>query len=154
MPLTNLRRLDAGPPPTVLLWCYLTSHDLVKWLRVSHQTLWNWGQRSSGPPRRQGENRRVLYRFADVLHWMEGPASPTGATRIRSFLAANERGAALATWDMRPDAARVAQRALVRVEAISEAELDALCMALDKVRAFGPKARASVDDNREVAAHG
>ena len=153
MPRSNRECLSPGPTPNVLLWCYLTSHDMVKWLNVSHQSLWNWGQRSSGPQRKQGKNRRVLYRFADVLHWIERPSSPTGDDRIRAWLAANQRVAALATWDMRPDAAQAAQRALVRLEIISGAQLEALCASLDKVRAFAPKARASVDDNTGVETH-
>lgn len=135
---SNRERLSPGLTPNVLPWCYLTSHDMVRWLQVSHQTLWNWGQRSSGPPRRQGKNRRVLYRLACVQAWLD-PGGGSADDRIRAFLVAHERQAALATWDMRPEAARAAQHALVRLATLSEAELTSLCEALDKVRSFGPK---------------
>ena len=119
------------------------------------QSAYNWSVRRSGPPRSMSRSRRASYRVGDVLWWLQGEDSPTGDVRCRAFLAAHMRLALHATRLMQPKAGEGVREALARLDELCGAELEAVCVALDKVRTPWPKAKAAgVIGTGEVAVHG
>ncbi len=91
--------------------------------------------------------------MADVLAWLEGPASPTAEDRIRAFLAHHMRLAMCATGLMQAEAGAGVRRALARLDELSGAELEAVRAALEKVQTPWPKPKAAAI-GMEVRAHG
>jgi hypothetical protein len=50
---------------------FLTSIELARSLKVSKRAPENWRQHGVGPIYMRAGGRRVLYRWADVLQWLE-----------------------------------------------------------------------------------
>jgi hypothetical protein len=132
--LTNRERLTPGPAPNRPPWVELTTRELTDWLHVSLQACYIWETRRSGPPRHMRKNRRAAYRLGDVLHWLEGPASPTAQDRIKTYLGAHWRGIALASEAMPPPVQSMVRAALVRVPELTSAEIAQLSSALVRHR--------------------
>jgi predicted DNA-binding transcriptional regulator AlpA len=49
----------------------LTSRELARSLKVSERAPENWRQHGNGPRYMRAGGRRVLYRWSDVLQWLE-----------------------------------------------------------------------------------
>ena len=50
---------------------FLTTHECAKWLRTTVGNLAQWRHHKEGPPYvRSGH--RVLYRYDEILDWMDG----------------------------------------------------------------------------------
>ena len=148
-------RLALHPLPSVPPQTRWSTREFVKRLGRTPQSAYNWAFLGSGPPRTMGRNRRGSYRVADVLFWLEGPASPSAEDRIRAFLAQHMRLAMHATGLMKAEAGAGVRDGLARLDALSGGELEAVCDALDRVRTPWPKAKAAVViGTGEVAANG
>ena len=142
MPVLTIRsRLSPGPAPNLPPHAALPTTDLIRWLNVSRQSVFNWQIRGTGPARVMHKNRRATYRVADVLHWLEGEGSPTGDDRVRAFVAQHRRLAECATGLMRGEAGAGVRHALGRLDELSGTELDAVCAALDQVGVPWPKVK-------------
>ena len=136
MPVLTIRsRLSPGPVPNLPPHTSLPTTDVIQWLNVSRQSVFNWQIRGTGPARTMHRNRRATYRIADVLHWLEGEGSPSADARIRAFLAQHMRLAMSATSLMRDEVGEAARRVLASLEEASGAELQAAGEALDRVLA-------------------
>lgn len=146
MPVLTIRsRLSPGPTPNLPPHAALPTTEVIQWLNVSRQSVFNWQIRGTGPARVMHKNRRATYRMADVLHWLEGPSSPTADTRIRAFLKPHMRLAMCATGLMRGAAGAAVRRDLARLDELSSGELKAVCNALDRVRTPWPKSKVGED---------
>lgn len=142
MPVLTIRsRLSPGPAPNLPPHAALPTTDLIRWLNVSRQSVFNWQIRGTGPARVMHKNRRATYRMADVMAWLEGEGSPNGDDRVRAFLAGHMKLALCATGLMRGEAGAGVRDALARLDELSGAELGAVCAALDRVGVPWPKAR-------------
>ena len=142
MPIaTNRERLSPGPTPPGPPWRKLTTRELVDWLGVTLQSLYNWNVRRSGPPRTMDRSRRTHYRLIDVVSWLEGPTSPTADQRCRAYLRTHLRLATCATALLPGGAGGGIRRALARLDELSGAELSAVTDALERVKCPWPKAK-------------
>jgi predicted DNA-binding transcriptional regulator AlpA len=63
----------------------LTSVELARVLKVSDRAPENWRQNGDGPPYIRAGGRRILYRWSDVLEWLDQ----------RRYSSTSEEGAAV-----------------------------------------------------------
>ena len=133
--LTIHSRLSPGPAPDLPPWAALPTTPYIQWVNISRQSAFNHQIRGTGPARTMHKNRRATYSVAGVLHWLEGPSSPTADQRIRAFLAMHMRLAMNATGLMPGDAGAGVREALGRLGELSPAELQGVTDALDRVMA-------------------